>query len=150
MNFKGKAEDTSVKEQTYDSIAKYMAKNVITFSEDQPIVDAIDVMLDKRISGAPVLSEKGELIGILSEKDCLKIIVDRAYHNHPNQKSTVKDYMSREVATVDIDKDVAEVANMFLSSNFRRFPVVENGKLKGQVSRRDVMKATRDLKGTTW
>ena len=107
-------------------------------------------MLDKIISGAPVLSEKGELIGILSEKDCLKIIVDRAYHNHPNQKSTVKDYMSREVATVDIDKDVAEVANMFLSSNFRRFPVVENGKLKGQVSRRDVMKATRDLKGTTW
>ncbi|MDW3196330.1 MAG: CBS domain-containing protein [Cytophagales bacterium] len=150
MNFKGKAEDTSVKEQTYDSIAKYMAKNVITFGADQPIVEAIDVMLDKRISGAPVLSEKGELIGILSEKDCLKIIVDRAYHNHPNQKSTVKDYMSREVATVDIDKDVAEVANMFLSSNFRRFPVVENGKLKGQVSRRDVMKATRDLKGTTW
>lgn len=150
MNFKGKADDTAIKEQSYDSIAKYMANNVITFSEDQPIVDAIDVMLDKRISGAPVLSEKGELIGILSEKDCLKIIVDRAYHNHPNQKSTVKDYMSKDVATVDINKDVAEVANMFLSSNFRRFPVVENGKLKGQVSRRDVMKATRDLKGTTW
>lgn len=150
MNFKGKAEDTAVIEQQYDSIAKYMARDVITFSVDQPIVDAIDIMLDKRISGAPVLSDKGDLVGILSEKDCLKIIVDRAYHNHPNQKSTVGDYMSKDVATVDIEKDVAEVANLFLSSNYRRFPVVENGKLKGQVSRRDVMRATRDLKGTTW
>ncbi len=151
MNFKGKADESAgTQEMKYESVSRYMAKNVITFSPDQPVVDAIDVMLDKRISGGPVLNDKGELIGMLSEKDCLKIIVDRAYHNHPNQKSLVKDYMSTNVATVDIDRDVAEVANMFLSTNFRRYPVVDNGKLKGQVSRRDIMKATRDLKGTTW
>lgn len=151
MNFKGKEDTTAMQEEiTYEGVSKYMAKNVISFSEAQPVVEAIDIMLEKRISGGPVLNEKGELIGMLSEKDCLKIIVDRAYHNHPNQKSTVGDYMSRNVATVDINKDVAEVANMFLSTNFRRYPVVENGKLKGQVSRRDIMRATRELKGTTW
>lgn len=151
MNFSGRKESSPTKEEvTYENVSKYMAKNVITFSPDQPVVDAIDIMLDKRISGGPVLNEKKELIGMLSEKDCLKIIVDRAYHNHPNQKSTVKDYMSKDVATVDINKDVVEVANMFLSSNFRRYPVVENGKLKGQVSRRDIMRATRELKGTSW
>jgi len=151
MNFKGKVDDTAVLEEVrYESVARYMAKDIISFSEDQEIVEAIDIMLAKRISGGPVLNDRGELIGILSEKDCLKIIVDRAYHNQPNQKSTVGEYMSKDVATVDIDKDVAEVANMFLSSNYRRYPVVENGKLKGQVSRRDIMKATRDLKGTSW
>lgn len=150
MNFQGKQETTTVEKFKYDSVAKYMAKNLITFHPDQPIHEAIDIMLEKRISGAPVLNDKGDLIGVLSEKDCLRIIVDRHYHNHPNQKSSVGDYMSREVTTIDIDKDILDVANLFLNSNFRRFPVVEKGKLKGQISRRDVMRATRELKGTTW
>ena len=149
MNFRGK-QAPQEEVQSYESVAKYMAKNVISFSPDQPVHEAIDMMLEKRISGAPVLNEKGDLIGMLSEKDCLKIIVERAYHNQPNQKNLVQDYMSVNVATVDIDKNVVEVADMFLSTNFRRYPVVENGKLKGQVSRRDIMRATRELKGTTW
>jgi CBS domain-containing protein len=151
MNFQGRRAEPETKTiQKYESVANYMAKNLITFSPDMPIHEAIDVMLEKRISGGPVLNESGELIGMLSEKDCLKIIVERAYHNHPNQKSQVKDYMSTVVATIDIDKDILDVANMFLSTNYRRFPVVKDGLLKGQVSRRDIMRATRELKGTTW
>lgn len=151
MNFTGKRQVTDTKEpQKYESVARYMARNLISFRPDQPIVEAIDIMLTERISGGPVLNEDGELIGMLSEKDCLKIIVDRAYHNQPNQKNEVKDYMSTVVATIDIDKDVVDVANMFLSTNYRRFPVVENGVLKGQVSRRDIMKAVRELKGSSW
>lgn len=151
MNFTGKKGPTS---QTltlqYEPVTKYMAQKVIAFTPDQPIHEAIDIMLEKRISGGPVLNESGELIGMLSEKDCLKVMVDAAYHNHPNQTGLVSDYMSADVVTVDINKDVLDVAGMFLSSNFRRYPVVENGKLKGQVSRRDIMKAARNLKGTTW
>jgi len=150
MNFTGKRAETQEQGETYESVAKYMARDLITFDPKQPIHEAIDIMLEKRISGGPVLNEDDELIGMLSEKDCLKIIVDRAYHNQPNQKSMVEDYMTGLVATIDIDKDVVEVANMFLSTNYRRFPVVEKGKLKGQVSRRDIMRATRELKGTTW
>ena len=149
MNFRGKQAEVE-EEVSYEPVSKYMARNVITFEPEQPVHEAIDIMLEKRISGAPVLNEKGDLIGMLSEKDCLRIIVDNAYHNQPNEKSKVQDYMSRNVATVDIDKNVVEVADMFLSTNFRRYPVVEKGKLKGQVSRRDIMRATRELKGTTW
>lgn len=151
MNFTGKRE-TSNQTATlqYEPVTRYMAQNVITFSPEQPIHEAIDIMLDKRISGGPVLNESGDLIGMLSEKDCLKVMVGAAYHNHPNQRGLVKEYMSADVATVDINKDVLDVAGMFLSSNFRRYPVVENGKLKGQVSRRDIMKAARKLKGSTW
>ena len=151
MNFQGKRDESVLNEEVkYDSVARYMAKDVITFSPEQPVVEAIDTMLEKRISGGPVVNDKGDLVGMLSEKDCLKIIVDRQYNNLPNQKSTVGDYMSRTVATVDISKDVVDVANMFVTGHYRRYPVVEGGKLKGQVSRRDIMKATRDLKGTTW
>lgn len=108
-------------------------------------------MLDKRISGGPVLNDAGELVGMLSEKDCLRIIIDSSYHNQPNHEGKVKNYMSRTVKTMDVDKDIFDVANEFLTTHFRRFPVIDaKGVLKGQISRRDIMKAARDLKGTTW
>ncbi|MEQ8339061.1 MAG: CBS domain-containing protein [Cyclobacteriaceae bacterium] len=152
MNFTGKKETPApaATKNTFEPITNYMAKNVITFSPEQSIYDAIDIMLEKRISGGPVLDKSGALIGILSEKDCLKVMVDAVYHNQLNTDGVVKDYMSTTVTTVDVSKDVVDVANMFLTSNFRRYPVVEQGKLKGQVSRRDVMKAAAKLRGTTW
>ena len=153
MNFTGK-KDSSLQDldmPSYESVAKYMAKNVINFTEEQPLKEAIDIMLEKRISGGPVLNAQGKLVGMLSEKDCLRLIVDHAYHNHPGNIELVKNYMSGNVKTISIDSDVFDVANEFLTSNFRRFPVVdEQGKLKGQVSRRDIMKAARNLKKTTW
>lgn len=152
MNFTGKKEPSTatVPQNAYESVASYMAKDIITFQPEQSIYEAIDIMLEKRISGGPVLNETGDLIGILSEKDCLKVMVDAAYNNQMNNDGLVKNYMSSQVTTVDIGSDVVDVANMFLSSNFRRYPVVEHGKLKGQVSRRDVMKAAAKLRSTTW
>ena len=152
MNFTGKKEEPQVAppQNRYESIVKYMAKSVIYFGPEQSIYEAIDLMLERRISGGPVLNDAGDLIGILSEKDCLRIIVDAAYHNHPNHQGQVKDYMSTNVTTVDISSDVLDVANMFLNSNFRRYPVIENGKLKGQVSRRDIMRAASKLRTATW
>lgn len=150
MNFTGKREEKSIDVMTYESVAKYMATNLFTFSPDQGIDEAIDIMLNKRISGGPVLDERGALVGMLSERDCLKIMVDAAYLNYPVGRGTVADYMSKDIKTIDISKDVLDAANMFLSGSVRRFPVVENGKLKGQISRRDIMKAARELKGTTW
>ena len=151
MNFKGaKVEkDESVQ---YEPISNYMAKakDLITFSPDMEIAEAIDIMLKKRISGGPVLNEKRELVGMLSEKDCLKVLVQSSYHNIPSGKGLVKDYMSGNVRTLEMDMDVVECANEFLSTYYRRFPVTENGILKGQISRRDIMKAAQKIKATTW
>ncbi len=149
MNFQGPKEEKTQTVQ-WESITKYMATNLFTFSPDQGIDEAIDIMLEKRISGGPVLNEYGELVGMLSERDCLKILVESAYMNMPSGKSQVKDYMTSDVRTIDISKDVVDAANLFLDGNVRRYPVVEDGKLKGQISRRDVMRAARELKGTTW
>lgn len=98
-----------------------------------------------------MVDEHGKLVGIISEVDCLKIMVDEAYYNLPHGKITVAQYMSHKVATVSINSDILDVATKFLSTNYRRYPVIdENGKLAGQISRRDVLQATRDLKTSSW
>lgn len=153
MNFTPrKAEDESktAKLIKYEPVTKYMAKDLITFRPEQDIYEAIDLMLKHKISGAPVLDANGKLIGLLSEKDCLRVMISSAYHNEPVGIRCVADYMTVNVATITPDKDVLDVANMFLSSNYRRFPVVENDKLLGQVSRRDILRAAKDLKASTW
>ena len=111
----------------------------------------MDTFLDHRISGAPVVDDDGKIVGILSEIDCLKIMVDEAYHNLPHGKISVAQYMSNKISSVQMTADVLDVASKFLNTHFRRFPVVDvNGKLCGQVSRRDILQATRDLKTSTW
>lgn len=152
MNFKPHFTTKEVGKPTYDSVLKYMVKasDLVTFKPDQNIFDAIDIMIEKRISGAPVLDENRKLVGILSEKDCLRIIVDQAYHNLPIQSRTVSDYMTAKVKTLSHDSDVVAAANEFLNTPIRRLPIVENGVLIGQVSRRDILRAAKDIKPTTW
>jgi len=152
MNFTGaKVPEEAKKVNTYRPITDYMTQEVITFHPLQSIAEAMDVFLEKQISGAPVMDDDGKLIGILSEIDCMKLMVDEAYHNLPHGKITVMQYMSNNVTTIPVTADVLDVASKFLYTHFRRFPVVDvNGKLVGQVSRRDILKATRDLKTSTW
>ncbi len=145
--------DTSTKDSTkksYESVTKYMTTNLVTFTPEDEIGDVIRTLMEKRISGAPVLSETRELIGIISEQDCLRVIIDSVYHNQPIGKHLVKEYMNKEIITLKVEDDVLHAANMFLQHRFRRFPVVENGKLRGLVSKRDILAAAHKLQTTTW
>jgi signal-transduction protein with cAMP-binding, CBS, and nucleotidyltransferase domain len=90
------------------------------------------------------------MVGIISEKDCLRVIVDQAYHNLPANSRKVSDYMTVNVKTLSPKTNVVEAAIEFLNSSVRRFPVVENGTLIGQVSRRDILRAAQSIKATTW
>jgi CBS domain-containing protein len=133
-----------------ESVTQYMAKHLITFNPQQTIGEVVKAMLKHKISGAPVVNEQGVLIGLISEKDCLKVMLDFAYHNQPLRSSKVVDYMTTEVTTVSSDANVFDVASLFVKTNFRRFPVLAQGKLVGQVSRRDILKAAQRMKATTW
>jgi CBS domain-containing protein len=136
----------------YETIVKYMVQqhNLITVRPDQLINEVIDIMIEKRISGAPVLDQNKKLVGIISERDCLRIIVDQAYHNLPHSDPIVSDYMTREVKTMSPDSTVVDAATEFLNSPIRRMPVVENGILIGQVSRIDILRAAKNIKPTNW
>ncbi len=138
-------------EVQYETIEKYMVplSNIITFKPDQPIQDVIATIISKKISGAPVLDDQQHLVGMISEKDCLRLIVDQAYHNMPAETRKVSDYMTVKVQTLSPKTNIVEAAMEFLNSPIRRFPIVENGMLIGQVSRRHILKAAQDLNSTS-
>ena len=137
-------------ENRYESVEKYMVplSKMITFKPEQPIQDVIKIIVDKKNSGAPVLNDQGGLVGLISEKDCLRIIVDQAYNNLPAETRKVSDYMTAKVQSLSPKTNVVEAAKEFLNSPFRRFTIVENGKLIGQVSRRDILTAAQNMKST--
>lgn len=152
MNFTPEFEKENPHEMKYETIEKYMGvlDNMITFKPDQSIHEAIDIIISKQISGAPVLDEHHHLVGNLSEKDCLRIIVDQAYHNLPVALSKVSDYMNVNVLSFPPTTTVVEAAVEFLKSPIRRYAVVENGALIGQISRRDILRASQNIKPTSW
>ena len=121
------------------SIKEFMAKELITFQLDTPIEAAMESFLTKKISGAPVLDKQGNLVGVLSEKDCMRTLFEATYYN--NLGGFVNEYMSTDLKTINIHDTLSNVANQFIKSRFRRFPVVEGEKLVGQISRRDVIRA---------
>ncbi len=129
----------------YPLVTEYMASKLITFSPDTDIKEAIDIMVKKKISGAPVLNDKKELVGMLSEVDCLKILVDGPYNNSPSDLGKVSDFMSTQLKTINSDKNIFYAAYEFVYSGLKRLPVLENGKLIGQISRSDVLRAIKKL-----
>lgn len=151
MNFAGrKKETTESRAMKFPTIDKIMARDEITLTPDQPINDAIDILLKNKVTGAPVLDKNRKIVGMITEKDCLKVLIDSAYHNLPFSDKTVSAYMSPVVKTVTTEHDLLDVANEFLTTNYRKFPVVYMGTLVGQVSRRDVLRAIAEMSNTTW
>ncbi len=147
-NFETKTTENAHK--GYEPVTNYMATDLITFKPEDEIGTVIAVLSEKKISGAPVLNERKELVGIISEHDCLKVVIDSVYHNQPVSKHFVKDYMHKGLITLSVDDDVVDAASMFLKHRFGRFPVVKDGILKGQVSKRDILRAALKIKFTTW
>lgn len=134
-------------------VSNYMVvvTKLVTFAPDTPILVALDTLLEKHITGAPVLNDTGEVIGLIDDKDCLNILVGSGYYNHPVGKETVASYMSNVMKTIPIDIDIFMAANIFLTTPYKRLIVVdEDHKLAGQISRRDILRAIKDLNTTTW
>lgn len=123
---------------TRPKISAYMATKLVTLAPDMEINRAMLVLLDNRFSGAPVVNSMGELVGVLSKKDCFKTAMHASYHEMPGGQ--VADYMSTNVETLDADMDLFRAAEAFLKSSFRRFPVLREGRLVGQISRADLLR----------
>ena len=90
-------------------------------------------------SGAPVLDRHGCLVGMLTERDCMRVAMLADYHGMP--AGLVKDYMSTNPESVEPGQSILDLAERFIEGRYHRYPVVDNGRLVGIISRRDVMKA---------
>lgn len=140
----------NVADSTPMKVSDYMSTNLIKFTPDQTIESVMEAIIKYRISGGPVVNEKNELVGIISEGDCIKQISESRYYNMPMQDMTIEKYMVRNVETIDGDMNIFDAANKFLNAKRRRFPILENGKLVGQISQKDILKAAMAMKGHTW
>ena len=120
----------------------YMTQTLYSFSPSDNIHKAARTLMDKHISGAPVVDEAGNLIGVISKKDCLKVVYVASYHQ--DWGGRVDEYMSREVRTIESGTDIIAAADLFVESSYRRFPILEKGRMIGQISRQDILRALYD------
>ncbi len=127
-----------------------MSTNLVTFHPADTIDHVLDMLTRRKISGAPVLDDSGTLIGIISEVDCLKEIIRGKYTNTPKFPGKVQDYMTSKVLTLSPDLSLFDAASKFLELKIRRFPVVKDGQLLGQISLSDIIRAFPKLRHTTW
>lgn len=121
----------------------YMSAQLITFTPDMEVMVAISQLVKHRLSGAPVMDERGQIVGVLSEKDCLKVGIAASYEGVPG--GLVKEYMNPHPVTVDAGTSLLEIASMFVGSAYKRYPVTRDGRVIGQISRSDVLRAIDDL-----
>ncbi len=121
------------------TVKDFMTASVVTFTPDMDVMAAIHKLVEKGISGAPVLDSLGNIIGVLSEHDCLKVGLHASYHGVLGGR--VEEFMSKNPVTVDVDLSILSLAEMFVAKPYRRYPVVEDNRLVGQISRSDVIRA---------
>lgn len=120
-------------------VKDHMATDLVTLHPETEILRAAQVLISCDISGAPVLDRHGRLIGMLTERDCVRVALHAGYHGHPG--GLVQDYMTPEPVTVSPDDTILELAERFVNEKYRRYPVLDGGRLVGLISRRDVMRA---------
>ena len=121
------------------SVREYMDTDVPTVSPDTPILEGIDVLIERHVTSAPVLDAAGMVVGILSEKDCLMVLALGSDNDRPGGR--VADYMTKTVVQIPSRMNIDYAAGVFLNHSFRRLPVVDNGKLVGAITRYDILKA---------
>lgn len=124
------------------SINDYAYKDSPSVRPDSNLMDAIELILEHRISGVTVVSEAGEAVGMLSELDCLRGVLKASYHQEA--AGLVSDHMVSPCETIDLNADIITVAEEMINARRRRRPVVEDGKVIGTITCRQILMAIRE------
>ncbi|MHC4619123.1 MAG: CBS domain-containing protein [Planctomycetota bacterium] len=119
-----------------------MTRNTVTVKKDTPIYDAVGLMVTHGISGMPIVEDDMTLVGILSEKDVIKVIheIDKA------ENKTVDDFMTVPAVHFDEDESLLDVCDFLVKNIFRRAPITSGGRLVGIISIRDALQCILDLR----
>lgn len=131
-------------------VSDYMTKKLISFKANQSLLEIMEILVRNEITGGPVVDEQGQLIGMISESDFMKTLSNSRYFNMPMNTEIVEKYMSTIVETIESNVSIFEAAEQFSKSPYKRFPVLQNGKLVGQISQHDVLLAALKLNSQYW
>ncbi len=123
-------------------VRDYMSRIVVKLRPDMEILRAVHHLIEGRVSGAPVVDENGSVVGMLTERDCMKVVLNAAYHQEHG--GLVREFMATSIEGIEPDLSIVDAARRFYEKKYLRYPVIENGQLIGVLSRSDVMRAMGD------
>ncbi len=112
-----------------------MTTEVIAVKRQTPIGRVIKILLENNITGLPVVNDDTALVGIISEKDILNLLSDLK-----DDSAKVEDFMTKDVVSFEQNEDLIAICGCLIKNNFRRVPIVAEGKLVGIISRKDIIK----------
>ncbi|MBM1105499.1 CBS domain-containing protein [Aurantibacter crassamenti] len=149
-SFRGARKETKKEFDAPIMVTDYMTKKLVSFRPEQSILEVMELFTKYNISGGPVLDDNGFLVGIISEADCMKQISESRYFNLPILEKSVETYMTKNVETIPHEMSIFDAAGVFHKNNRRRLPVMKDGLLVGQISRKDIVIAALRLTGHNW
>lgn len=119
-----------------------MVTNLVTLAPEDDVLQAMQRLVKHSISGAPVVDDQGNYLGVISERDCLTAMLDAVYDRLPS--NTVGTFIDKSSRTIDETTDLLTIIQIFLDTRQRRIPVLQDERLIGQISRRDVLRVALD------
>jgi CBS domain-containing protein len=141
----------SVQAEQFGSISarEIMKTSLVALRPDMDVFDAISYLIQRKISGAPVLDEQGDYLGVFSEKGSMDVVIESIYSQLPT--SRVGHFMDVDRGRViDEQTDLMTITRMFLETPYRRLIVLRDEKLVGMISRRDVLACQIRLSENFW
>lgn len=140
--------ESSIDQQTGLRVSDFMDKSWPTIAMETNILQALNIICDNEVTGLIVVDRDMRVLGLVSEKDCLKYTLDLKYYNHG--PGTVGDYMAKSLITIRPSDSLMYTAELFIKNHFQIYPVVEDGFLKGVVTRRMLVKEIQKMGQTSW
>lgn len=129
--------------ETLPTVRDYMTESTHALHPEDDVYTAIKILLKKNHGGLPVVDDENRLVGVLNEKDCIRVLSNAAYGNFG--LAHVRDYMAPPVVTVSPRTDLFTAASVFSTTQFAVLPVVDDNVLVGRICRRDVLRGIVDL-----
>lgn len=124
-------------------ISNIMSTDVISITRKSTIFQAISLLVEHNFTGLPVVDKKMHLVGVVSEKDLLVLVHSlktRSYDSN-SFSQTVESVMTTEIVSFDVNDSLSEICQCLMENDFRRVPILSDGKLVGIISRKDFLKS---------
>jgi len=118
-----------------------MTTNVVSVTKETPIYEAMELLIENEITGMPVVDDEMNLIGVITEKDCLRLF----YGDEEEKNKTVRHFMTQPAVHYNENDSLRTICDFMMINYFRRIPVTtKKGKVVGILSRPDVIKYILD------
>ena len=122
-----------------NTVRTCMSANLVTLNPDMDVMEAVRILTERGIPGAPVIDDLGNFVGLLAERDCLEAVLKASYYEEWGGR--VSEYMQTEVRTIEADTSIVDAARLFIETKLRGFPVMDENRIVGQLNRSDMLKA---------